>query len=141
MGIATDQTKHAISYVQIDRYKEVKCQSTENKQDSPLARGIVKLASTVYPSEATYNRLAIEYVKKGDYDLALVNFERVLTIQIQRYGDAQNIHIVSTYHKFGHVYEMKKDYDMAILYNKMSIEIRESLSTTNKQHLDLAESY
>ncbi|CAF1284814.1 unnamed protein product, partial [Rotaria sp. Silwood1] len=71
MGIATDQTKHALSYVQIDRYKEVKCQSTENKQGNPLARGIVKLASTVYPSEATYNRLAIEYVKKGDYDLAL----------------------------------------------------------------------
>ncbi|CAF2664712.1 unnamed protein product [Rotaria sp. Silwood2] len=141
MGIAANQSKHVLSYGWIGRYKKERCQSTENEEDNPLVRGIMKFFSIVYPSEVTYNRLAIEYLKKGYYDLALAKFEQLLTIQIQRCGDEQNVDVASTYHKFGHVYEMKKDYDLAMFYYKMSIEIRERLCNSNEQRLDLAESY
>ncbi|CAF4348010.1 unnamed protein product [Rotaria sordida] len=109
MGDATDPSKHILSYDRIDCFKEEKCHHIENEQDNPLVRGLMKFFSTVYSSEVTYNRLAVEYLKKGDYDSALVKLEQALTIQIQRCGDEPNVHVVSTYHKFGHVYKMKKD--------------------------------
>ena len=93
------------------------------------------------PDEATfvsYNNLAGVYRAKGDYDLAIVFFEKALKIAEAKAGK-DHPDTATTYNNLALVYQAKSEYDRAIAFFEKALKIREE--KLGKDHPSTATTY
>ena len=86
----------------------------------------------------SYNNIGLVYADKGDYDNALVHYNKARVIQEQKSGK-DHPNTASSYNNIGLVYAQKGDYDNALVYYNKALVSQEK--TLGKDHPDTARSY
>lgn len=115
------------------------------KKDYQKALEYYKEALSFESLEENDDKLAMTYVNIGEiyrlqekYDLALVNFNKCLTIlENSRIKDGPCI--AQTFRSIGTVYCSKNDYEIALLYMTKALDIEQK--TLPKNHINLGYSY
>lgn len=85
---------------------------------------------------AVYNNLGLAYLSLKDYDNALLNLERGLTIQKESKGNKLNL--ARYLSNIGGIYKAKEDYDNALRYYQESLIICEELGIVRGAVINLA---
>ncbi len=87
---------------------------------------------------AVYHNIGSMYQYRGDYDNALVQYQKALAIQEKVLG-TEHPDTATTYHNIGMVYKAKGDYDNALVQYQKALAIREKVLDT--EHPDTAATY
>ena len=101
-------------------------------------RGHDFIVQTVYLWHHTYNNIGLVYHSKGDYDNALENFTKKLSIELKTLGESDSDTAI-THNNLRLVYKAKGDYDNALEYHFKSPTVE--LKTCGENHPDVGSSY
>ncbi len=89
--------------------------------------------------ESTFlNNIGLVYDSKGEYDKALLYYDKDLQICLKVYGE-EHPSTATSYNNIGSVYDSKGGYDKALLYYEKSLEIM--LKVYGEDHPSIATSY